>query len=70
MACGFSTRQLGLGPAVTTQSVQLLPEKVMLSETESPDGSPRASHTAGLTSRRPTVTKASDAAAVSLIDDW
>ncbi|CBJ31000.1 conserved unknown protein [Ectocarpus siliculosus] len=45
---GSSYGQLGLGPAVTTQGMQPLPGKVMLSETESPLGSPRVSAT-GLT---------------------
>ncbi|CAN0308068.1 unnamed protein product, partial [Hapterophycus canaliculatus] len=39
---GSSYGQLGLGPAVTTKGMQALPGKVMLSETESPTGSPRA----------------------------
>ena len=41
--------QLGLGPAVTAQAMQSEPEKVMLSETESPSSSPRADPAAGST---------------------
>eukprot|EP00752_Nemacystus_decipiens_P002865 g2666.t1 len=39
---GSSYGQLGLGPAVTSLRMQAVPGKVMLTETESPIGSPRA----------------------------
>lgn len=58
-----SSPQLGLGPAVTTQGMQPLPGKVMLSETESPLGSPRASAT-GLT-RHSSMTQKAAVLAVS-----